>query len=175
VKNVKGSVSDKHREYIFKSMSGIIIKNVNNFFNLIKGVDNSLIIHEKDDIVSECYLILNKCIEKFDISLKDSKFYFYYNKALSSGLYRIQERTYHGRYENVCITELNRKSNKVHTLQPSNPLLLDLSFSENEILLINSRVEQISMKDFCLNNNISKVEYNNMLSNIKDKINKGCV
>lgn len=83
-------------------LSKIFIKAINNFTSLTRTVPEYKILHTKEDIAMECYLVLDHCLEK--LRMEDiKKFYFYLNSALNRGVYRIYERQYQ-RYFNVIDT-----------------------------------------------------------------------
>lgn len=78
---------------LFKLLSTIIVKNIENFFYLAKNYDHDKIFHSKEDLVGEAYLVLEQCLKNFD-TRRGKQFYLYYNKALTRAFLRIIDRSY---------------------------------------------------------------------------------
>jgi hypothetical protein len=161
---------EKHKNYMYNALGTIIIKNVNNFFNMVKELPKELVIHTKDDIVIECYIILTRCINKFDITRPD--FFFYYNKSLSHGLYRFKNKNYKEKNFTVNYDDVSAYEQKTFTKQDFNPLLLNENFTDLELHLIDSKTNGTSVDTFIKQANITRVIYFNTLKSIKDKIDK---
>lgn len=79
-----------YKMYIFKMMQDIVKKNVCNYLNLLESI-GCYELPNRDEIVADCYVMLDKCISKFKISKKNS-FYFYFNKSLSRNFYRAYQK-----------------------------------------------------------------------------------
>ncbi len=166
---------EKQKRIIFDCVGKMILKNVNNFFNLIKDIENGHVIHERDDIVIECYLIVDKCIEKFDLLEKKYKFYFYVNKSLGQGLFRLKEKNYGfktGKYSHKSVEELVDRDEKTFCYIKNYPLFLEKNFTNKEILLMQSKLQEEKIEDFCKKIEITKSEYYRLLKRIKSKIDK---
>lgn len=172
--STRESVRSRHKRYIYESVGSLTLKNVNNFFNLIRGVEKHLVLHEKDDIISECYLILDKCIEKFDLTEKDKKFYFYYNKSLIFGLMRIKKKQYNNKLNYQCVDfcDIESFDKRTQNEMQNHPLFLRNNFTDKEILLIQSKLEEEKIDNFCKKLGITKKEYYDTFNSIKKKINK---
>ena len=112
-------VLEGRKNYIYQALAIIIVKNVNNFFNLVKDIPKENVIHCKDDIVVECYIILNKCIEKFNLDNPDWAFHFYFNKALSHGLFRFKNKHYRPGKFNVNYDDVSAYENRTFTKNES--------------------------------------------------------
>jgi len=129
-------------------LSKIFLKAINNFSSLIRNVPEYKVLHTKEDIAMECYLIMDTCLDK--LRMEDlKKFYFYLNSALNRGVYRIYERQYK-RYFNVIDTGTEEKEhlllNKGY-LQEIDFTEIDLSsLTEEEIsvLLFKKSGERLS-------------------------------
>lgn len=163
---------DKHKEFLLRSCSTIIVRNVNNFFNLIQNVESGQKIHTQDDIVMECYIILNNCVEKFDLEL-ESKFYFYLNKSLAQGLHKIIEKNYDKKFGRDVYLDINVVCNykqESFSVNDSNPLLLDKNFTKSEVLLMQSKIQEEQPESFCGKLGITRNEYYNLLKSIKNKL-----
>jgi hypothetical protein len=91
-KSTNARAVDEAKIRLLQQLNQIITKNIDNFFNMIKK-DEKEPIHTKDDMVGECYIILQNCILKFDMK-KNKYFFWYYNKALTRALIRIREKMY---------------------------------------------------------------------------------
>lgn len=161
---------DKHKMLIYNSLSDIIIKGVNNFFGkIISHVKKENILHTKDDIVLECYCILDKCVEKFDLSLEDKQFFFYFNKSVSFGLIRIRDRKY------KFSDNFNVRHEDVQSFQDElfskdqDLLLLDKVFSTEEKKIIDSRLLGEDVEDFLERENMLNSDYFRILKDIKSK------
>jgi hypothetical protein len=172
VKN--GRVAEKHKKILMLLCSKIIIKSVNGFFFLIRGIEKGNVIHEQDDIVQECFLILNKCIEKFDLKNPDYRFYFYVNSAMQKGLYRLKEKEYSSisnKHIYVNISEVVEHDTMI-VKGMNHPLFLGKNFTKKEILLMQSKLDDEHIDDFCEKIDINKAEYYKVLKTIGRKINK---
>lgn len=170
---------ERHKLFIIDALSPIIIKNVNNFFNLLKDLESHQILHEKDDIVAECYIILDKCIQNYCIDPSDkryrddSKFYWYCNKSFSIGLFRLKGKVYQMKgYNSVDFSDINLHNREGFSHTMVHPLLLGKNFSDKEILLMQSKIEDEKIQDFCKKIDISRTEYYKVLKSIKAKVNK---
>ncbi len=166
---------DKHKKIIFDCVAKMVIKNTNNFFNLIKDIEKGHVIHEQDDIISECFIIVDKCIVKFNLADKRFKFYFYLNKSLSQGLYRLKEKNYGAskqKYSFVDASEVVDYEPSTFCFIKNYPLFLDKNFTNKEILLMQSKLQEEKIDDFCSKTEITKSEYYRILKSVKKKIEK---
>jgi hypothetical protein len=165
---------DKHKMFIYDSVSSIIVKNTNNFFNLVSEIEKHRLIHEKDDIVVECYIILDKCVEKFSLKNPDWKFYFYLNKSLAQGLFRLKTKTYDNKqiYSTLDFAKIDNYDKNTFSTVNNYPLFLDKNFSDKEILLMQSKISEENIADFCKKIEIARSEYYRLVASIKKKINR---
>lgn len=76
-----------YKTYIFKTMKNIVTKNICNVVNLLNG-SPCREIPSYDELVSECYIIFDKCLDGYKIT-KTNSFYFYFNKAMSRKFYKM--------------------------------------------------------------------------------------
>lgn len=76
-----------YKTYVFKAMRGIVEKNIFNYINLLNG-SPCRSIPEYNEILSECWLIFEKCLEKYKIT-RTNNFYFYFNKSLGRSFYKL--------------------------------------------------------------------------------------
>lgn len=79
-----------YKTFVFKSMKDIVEKNIKNYLNLLNG-SPCRDTPEYDEIISECYIVFDKCIQKYKIT-KTNNFYFYFNKALSRYFFRCYQK-----------------------------------------------------------------------------------
>lgn len=133
-----GSRSNKtiigYKTYIFKAMKNIVNKNIHNYLNLLNGTC-CRVIPEYNEILSECYLIFEKCIQKYKIT-KYNSFYFYFNKALSRNFYRQYQKEL-----NMTNVELS------NDIVNCNPMLLDDSNIDGmELLFSNLGLTKLEKK-----------------------------
>ena len=70
-----------YKSLVFKMMKDIVKKNVANYLNLLRNVDYPDI-PERDELISDCYVVFDKCVSKFLVD-KGYNFYFYFNNRLS--------------------------------------------------------------------------------------------
>lgn len=172
---IKNSSNDKliqkKKELIIKYSSKIILRNVVNFFNQLRGVESGKICHEKDDIVSECYMILDNCIENFNLN-SGYKFYFYLNKAMMRGLNKLKKKSYRGESCSTYIdsNEVCKFDWRTFSSEESNPLLLEKIFTKKEVLLMQSRIQEQKIDEFIKSVEISRTEYHKILKRIREKI-----
>lgn len=79
-----------YKMFIFKMMRAVVEKNICNYTNLLNGTP-CRDIPDHDEIIAECWIIFDKCLEKFVINKKNN-FYFYFNKAMSRNFFRRYQR-----------------------------------------------------------------------------------
>ena len=76
---------------LYRLLSSIIVKNIENFYYLTKNYQD--VFHTKEDLISEAYVVFEACLKNFDIK-RGKLFYMYYNKALTRAFLRIIDRNY---------------------------------------------------------------------------------
>lgn len=165
-KNEKRVVAFKN--LMFRMMKDIVRKNIHNYLNLLSsiGLKDE---YERDELVSECYVIFDKCVKKYIINDKNN-FYFYFNKSLSRNFYRKYQKEFQKKAEVTEITIENNRS--FHSELDITELLLDnLDFSPLEKKVCESRLLGQKVSEF-LNNNpdISNMQYSKALRKIKEKL-----
>lgn len=150
----------KSKEELFVSLSKIVVKSISNFFNLIKEIKKEKILHTREDICSECFIIMNKCVQNSDIK-EIKKFYFYLNTSLNRGIYRVYEKSYKKHFPVLDSSDktediiLNREF--VHNFDE---VSIDIrNFSEMEIEIIKFKISGQKLKFFLLKNKISSSQY----------------
>lgn len=162
---------DKYKQELFISLSKIITKAINNFFNLVKEINEEKILHTKEDICSECFITMNKCVENSEISsLK--KFYFYLNTSLNRRIYRIYEKNYKKHFsvlDNSDKTEgLILAKKYTHHFDNVN---IDLKgFSETEMEVIKFKLSGKKLNTFLESSDISSSQYYIIFNNVVRKL-----
>lgn len=158
-----------YKTYIFKAMKDIVEKNIQNYLNLLNG-SPCRDIPEYDEILSECYIVFDKCLEKYKVS-KYNDFYYYFNKALSRNFYRCYHREI-----NFPQTELTDEIAAVHptladykNVDTTELLLHNLRLSEFEKIVCRSKLRGEKGTEFLRKNkNITQKQYNEALNKIKE-------
>lgn len=156
---------------LFKSLSKLYIKAVNNFFKLVESFPPEKVIHTNEDISAQCYIIMDKCVENTKVANIKS-FYFYLNTSLNRGIYRLFEKNYKKHYSVVSnssdndITMLNRKHN--HHFDMSE---IDLrGFSDIELEIIKFKISGEKLKVFLKEKGITDLEFSIMFETVKLKL-----
>lgn len=155
---------------LFKLLSNIVVKNVDNFFYLIRNYNN---FHSKDDLVSEAFIVFNKCLKSFDIK-RNKEFYFYYNKSLTRAFLRLAEKHYFKHRHCGRLNDFNQKNISVSENLNDNFIgfylnIFNLDEIEREIL--KSRMNKEKLKDFLeRNKSMTSANYFKILSRIKIKL-----
>jgi hypothetical protein len=157
-----------YKTYVFKAMQNIIHKNIQNYFNLLNG-SPCRDIPEYNEILSECYIIFDKCIEKYKIT-KYNNFYFYFNKALSRNFYRCYQKEI-----NFPAIELTKEIAAVHPRLASHRsvdtpelLLHNLKLTELEEAICRSRLNGEKGTEFLRRNeHVTQKQYNDAIKRIK--------
>lgn len=175
IKNLKGANNEKtqkgYKMFIFKMMKDVIKKNICNYINLLNGT-SCREIPDSDEMISTCYIIFEKCLEKYEVS-PTNNFYFYYNKSMSRNFFRYYQRELKG--VNVEITE------SITTFSPSlrtqsEPDMLELimdnfQFSYLDKKIVYSRMNGQKTSEFLEENtDISNGQYSRSLKKIKETL-----
>jgi len=167
-------VLERHRVRLFRYLSKIIVKNINNFAFLTCEYERELVF-TKNDLISECYIVLEKCICSFDLRKKKS-FYWFYNKALSRHLLRLIERNCRKHIKDIGIDLVKTSVNGITTTSEIdflNYYLNKIDFTDEEKKLIESRLSMVKLNDY-----VKKVvgmngsRYYQLLQSVKQKITK---
>ena len=158
-----------YKTYIFKAMKNIVNKNICNYINLLNGTPCRSI-PEYEEVLSECYIIFDKCLEKYKIT-KYNSFYFYFNKALSRNFYRLYQKEL-----NMPSVELSDEMASVHpmlsidgSVETMELLLHNLGLNELEKKICRSKLKGEKGTEFLKKNKrISNKKYTDTLKKIKD-------
>ena len=158
---------------VFKMMKDVVKKNIANYLNLLRNV-NSTDIPERDELVSDCFIVFDKCVSKFIVN-KGYNFYFYFNKSLSRNFFREYYKKLQGGNSTVDITDVMMIVNKsFHTKesQGSVEMLLDnLKFTELEKRICQSKMNGQKISDFLkANTDVTNSQYARALKSVKAKL-----
>lgn len=161
-----------YKNLLFKMMKDIVLKNVGNYTNLLRGVEiNPEDIPERDELIAECFIIFDKCVEKFAFG-RGFNFYFYFNKALSRNFFREYQRE---KVKNRGVELSEAILTVVEDLhQKENPDLTEfmferLEFTELEIKICNSRLLGQKTSEFLRDNpDVNNNQYSRSLKKIKE-------
>lgn len=170
---------ERYKRDLFFLMGTIVVKNVNNFFKIIRqsNVPFRNILHDKDDITVECYVSLEKCFETFDVN-KGFAFYWYFNKTLQRNLFRIASKSYLVNQKGIDYSEKEDVPEAVlDSLLISNQkqdfvdfYISKLNLSEDEKKWLLHKLElKESVNDFCLRLDITKGQYYKLKESVTEK------
>lgn len=91
-------IKDLYFQKLFFVLKEITVKNINNFFSLCRRANYTPHL-EGVDLISECFIILHKNVNNFNLQQRNS-FHFFYNKSLSRAFYRTYEKALRGTFVN---------------------------------------------------------------------------
>lgn len=161
-----------YKTYIFKAMKVIVNKNIYNYVNLLAG-SPCRDIPQYDEILAECYIIFDKCLEKYKV-LKGNSFYFYFNKAMARRFYKCYQKELNMPYlelskeMTVVLPSLATKKN-VDTIEL---LFHNLGIKNIERKVCLSKLHGESGAEFLRKNkDISQKQYIDALRNVKKLLN----
>lgn len=97
-------LKEKMRMAIYMGLAKIMIKAINNFNYLVRSVPEYKRLHCNEEIASECYLVLDRCLRNVDLS-KLNGFYFYLNSGLNRAMHRIYKDSYEKNFIFIDMTE----------------------------------------------------------------------
>lgn len=165
---------DSAKLRLLDQLNQIITKNIDNFFNIIKKNTDKEPIHTKDDMVGECYIVLQNCINLFEIK-KGKYFFWYYNKALTRAFIRVIEKSY---YKHRFLDQVDEKfEDTVFTVMANQEQdLAEYYLSSYGLTKVEKRVAKAlingeKLRDFLkINKDISWNKYYIILATIKKKL-----
>lgn len=162
----------KFKELIFRMMKDIVNKNIANYLNLIRGVNADTPTH--DDLIADCYFVLDKCVGNFKTGA-GYDFYYYYNKSLARNFFREYQRITKSvnRISAVEITEVvNENTVTLANHETSISLVLGLlNLTELERRICDSKLSGERVADFMERNaDITQSQYVAALNSLKNKI-----
>jgi len=156
---------------LFTILSNIVYKNIENFFYLLRSYDN--IIHTRDDMVSESYIVLENCLKNYDMKM-NKHFYMYYNKGLTRAFVRIMEKYY---YKHRFSMRVSSEMESVTFTSTESALdFIEFYFdlfrlTEEERRVARSKLSKQKIQDFLDENpDVSWNKYFNQLNGVKSKM-----
>lgn len=168
--------SDEHlkcesKTILLRVLSSVVQKNIENFFYLLRSYEN--IIHTRDDMVSESYMVMESCLKSYDPKM-GKQFYLYFNKSLTRAFVRIIEKYYFKHRMSSRMTKKDEYS-PINFTSPA-PDFVEYYFksfrlSDDEINIAKSKLSKQKIDDFLLENpGMSVNRYFNGLNRIRDKM-----
>lgn len=160
-----------YKNLVFKMMKDIVKKNICNYLNLLQNTERKDMLPERDELIADCYLIFDKCLDKYIIN-KKYNFYFYFNKSLSRNFFRDYQKELQ-RNKKVEITEaLTTVHQGFHDRsEPDTTELLmsQLGFDELKQRICRSRMLGQKTSEFLEENpDITNGQYSRCLKRVKE-------
>lgn len=175
---IQASTSSKrvraYKNLVFMMMKDIVKKNISNFLNLLRGID-SPDIPERGDLVTNCYITFDKCLEKYIVG-RGYNFYFYFNKSLSRNFFREYQREMQRMNISAEVTEATMpyvsKEMKVGAVHSSVDFVMDnLQFTPLEKKICHSKMSGQRASDFLkMNPEVTNSQYSRALKSVKNKL-----
>lgn len=162
-----------YKNLVFMMMKDIVKKNISNFLNLLRGID-SPDIPERDDLVTNCYITFDKCLEKYIVG-RGYNFYFYFNKSLSRNFFREYQREMQRINASAEVTETLSyvsKEMRVDAVYSGVDFLMEnLQFTPLEKKICHSKMSGQRASDFLkMNPEVSNSQYSRALKSVKNKL-----
>lgn len=161
-----------YKNLVFRMMKKIVKKNIENYLNLLQSVFNKELIPSNNELIADCYLIFNKCVERYVIDPKNN-FYFYYNKSLSRNFYReyqhLAKTNKNIEMTDIVIANNEKLHEKTTELEITESMMKNLGMNDLEIRICVSKMEgQKSSAFLQKNKDITDSQYNKSLKHIKE-------
>lgn len=164
------------KNVVFKMMKDVVKKNMHNYLNLLTNGTSIEEIPNTDELIADCYIIFDKCIEKYKSGC-GYNFYFYFNKSMSRCFYRSWTKEMTRDNNSVEIGEaIETVNTRFHTRADATggtmELLLDnFGFKGVERRIIKSRLAGQKTSEFLKKNpDVTHSQYSQALKNIKERI-----
>lgn len=159
------------KNLVFKMMKDIVNKNIFNYINLLRNVNQKDKLPDKNELIADCYIIFDKCLEKYTIG-ESYNFYFYFNKSLSRNFYRNyqKELKINNQFDISEVSEISNKNLHKHEDFNSIEMLIEqMNFSELEKRICRSRLLGQKIFEFLEENKeITNSQYSKGLKHIKE-------
>jgi len=158
-----------YKNYVFRMMKDIVKKNTCNYINLLTSI-NVRDIPERDELITDCYIMFDKCITKYKVC-SGNNFYFYYNKSMSRNFFRNYQRKLNT--NSVELTDAMTVAHPnlhCHKQPDTTEILMDgLQFDEIEKRIIRSRMNGQKTAEFLAENtDVNNGQYSRKLKRIKN-------
>lgn len=152
-------------------MKDIVKKNIANYLNLLSSIDMKDTLPSRDELIADCYIIFDKCVEKYKLG-KGYNFYFYFNKSLSRNFFRDYQKELQ-RSNSVEITEalatVNSGFHDYRQLDTTELLMTHLGLTELEMRICRSRMLGQKTSEFLSENeDVTNAQYSKCLKRIKE-------
>jgi len=162
-----------YKNLVFRMMKKVVKKNIGNYLNLLRAVVDKNLIPSNDELIADCYLVFDKCLERYIIEPKNN-FYFYFNKSLSRNFYREYQRLLKTN-SNTEITDVLISSKKeLHCdaeadLSIIKQSIKNLGLNDIEVRICFSKIEGQKRTAFLeQNKDITNTQYNKSLKRVKE-------
>lgn len=159
---------------IFRMMHKVVVKNIQNYQNLMCNSRRTEILPERDDLISDCYLLLNKSIANFKAG-RGYDFYFYFNKVLSRHFFRLYQKALQStELEYECGDALQMVAPSLR--EDKEPYDIDFviescKLTEMERIVCDCKLSGITYKEFLANHpEISFATLNKTIASLKKKL-----
>lgn len=172
IKKTKSKRAKEVARYkLYFLLSKVFVKAINNFNSLTRTIPKHKVLHSNEDIAGECFLILDKCVEKLKMEYI-KLFYFYLNSSLNRAIYRIYDKQYRRGFVIIDNTEengylLNNKGYDQH-IDFSEIDLMSLNEMELEVLKFKVTGNKLSI--FLKEHKIPSTVYHDNLESAKLKL-----
>ena len=179
-----GYVRPETKMIIFYMMKRVVLRGAVTFFNINKNRKND-VNYEMDGLVNELYMVLSNCTEKFDTRQKKD-FYLYFSSSVSRRVSRMANYkkinndeitfTKYGNTisndEDVEVEEMleDKQIQEHRTDNEFKDYIQALDLDEMERGVVNSIVNDRSVRDTLMENGISRVEYDEVMEILKYKL-----
>lgn len=144
------SVVEQSKFELFKLLSTILVKNIENFYFLSKNYRD--VFHTREDLIGEAYIVFEACLKNFDFR-KGKIFYFYYNKALTRAFSRIIDRSYYKHSSSIRFKPEHESVIMFNASSRQNPDFTDFYFdqfrlTDKERRVVKARMEKKKIQTF---------------------------
>ena len=172
IQNSEGKRAAVFKNLVFKMMKDIVIKNVNNYLNLLSATSIAQL-PERDEVISDCYIIFDKCVDGYKVN-NGYNFYFYFNKSLSRKFFRnYTKEQKRGNSHMLIDEEMTYDLNfRVRPVSNTVEILVEhLGFNEQKRRLIKSKIDKQTMTEFLKENpDMTRTQYLQMVEEIQERI-----
>ena len=162
-----------YKNLVFMMMKDIVKKNISNFLNLLRGI-NSTDIPDRGSLVTNCYIIFDKCLEKYMVG-RGYNFYFYFNKSLSRNFFREYQKEMKRINTSVKVIEVVSyvsKEMRVCAVNNSVDFVMDnLKFTSLEKEICYSKMSGQRASDFLKTNpEVTSLQYSRAFKSVNNKL-----
>jgi len=179
-----GHVKPVTKKIIFYMMKRVILRGVAIFFNINRNRNNE-VYYDEEDMVTELFFILNKCVDMFDVD-RNKDFYLYFNSSVSR---RVSRMANYKKINNdeITFTTLEKQISKEDSDMCLDDVIegtMNYELENNDFLeyidsidwdlievgVIDSMKRGRGVRDIMAENKLSKSGYEQMIRRIRDKL-----